>query len=89
MKYYIPGIIVTFLGLAFAICTAFIGAQQSSDIKALIFMGLGLGVFAICAGFDSDLRLSHHKRILKKAGLWTDEMIRKKDLSAPTKDPDE
>lgn len=88
MKYYLPGLIIVFLGLAFAMVCAFIGAQQDSDLKALIFMGIGLGVFAVCAGFDSDTRISHHKRILKKAGLWTDQVIKKKDLITP-KDPDE
>lgn len=88
MKYWIPGMIVTFLGLGAAFACTYIATQQDSDLKAFVFMGLGLGIFAVCSGFDSDARISHHKRILKKAGLWTDQAIKKKDLTAP-KDPDE
>lgn len=89
MKYYIPGIIITMMGLAAAFACAFIASQQDSNIKAMVFMALGLGIFAVCSGFDSDTRISHHKRILKKAGLWTDQEIKKKDLLPTPKDPDE
>ena len=80
MKYYIPGLIVTMMGVGAAMVCAYMGTQQDSDLKSLIFMGLGLGIFAIASGFDSDIRISHHKKILKKASLWTDEEITKKDL---------
>lgn len=83
MKYHIPGLIIVFLGLGFAMVCTFIGAQQDSDLKTLIFMAVGLAVFAVCAGFDSDTRIRHHRNILKKAGLWTDDEIRKKDLKKP------
>ena len=88
MKYWIPGIIVTFLGLCAAFACLYIAIQQDSDLKGLIFMALGLGIFAVCSGFDSDSRIAHHKRILTKAGLWTDQEIKKRDLESP-KDPDE
>ena len=44
---------------------------------------LGIATLLIlCFGvtYGSRLRLLHHKLILKKAGLWTDEEIRKKDI---------
>lgn len=83
MKYWIPGTFVTMAGLMFVFVSVWLASQQGTVLKVFIFVAFGVGIFAICSGFDSDLRLSHHRKILKKAGLWTDEEIRKKDLKKP------
>ena len=81
-------LILEWFGLAFGFAFVILTIQTAqSDIPEplkTIHIGitgsLAIGLWALFNSVGAQQRLDHHKRILKKHGLWQDESIKKKEL---------
>jgi len=85
MKYYIMPLILewTGIGLAIVMLYSLILMTQVPEHDSAMLIATASTIIGFLGVFNSlgnSQRLAHHKRILKKAGLWTDEYIKKKDL---------
>lgn len=87
MKYWIVPIISEWgflvLGIFMAVTLGkyvFFNPEPIDPPMVIAMGGVIIGFLGYGFAYGAQFRLSHHKRILQKAGLWTDEEIKKKDL---------
>lgn len=85
MKYWILPTILEWSGIGIAACLLYplmlIGqAPEPNEGLIIAVAATILGFLGVFNNLSDSMRLRHHKRILQKAGLWTDEYIKKKDL---------
>ena len=81
MRYWILPTILEFSGLGLGAFLVISSLRFESN-KELMFsvMGLGLGLIALMSIEAQIFRTAHFTRILKKHGLWQDDIVKKKDL---------
>lgn len=100
MKYWILPTIKEWLGIISGLifCWLIYSIIQVSSFDKNTQTSLIVGLAACAVAFMGMLgelgaqdRIRHHKKILQRAGLWTDEIIKKKDLlnNTNSKDPPE
>lgn len=82
MNYRIPSLLYTLCGFLIFVFSVVLGVKSiDSDLmSSLILMGAGFMVMTLFYGMSSDTEIAHIKRVLKKNGLWQDQMIKKSEL---------
>lgn len=87
MKYWVEPTIYRFTGIALG--AMFLGLMifilpsvhtQDGKVMVVALGACAFGIMGLFGHLSDNVKLIHHKRILQKAGLWTDERIKGKDL---------